>query len=60
MRKKSLALITGLTASGLLLTGCLGGGAEPAPGASATGPATAKETIQIMYAFSGELVKLSV
>ncbi len=54
MRKKSLALITGLTASGLLLTGCLGGGAEPAPGASATGPATAKETIQIMYAFSGD------
>ncbi len=53
MTKKSLALMAGLAASSLVLTGCLGGGgAEPAP--EETGPATAKETVQIMYAFSGD------
>ena len=52
MRKK-FSLISGLAALSLLATGCLGGGSTPEASEDG-GEETAKETIQIMYAFSGD------
>ena len=40
-----------VTAVGLLTTGCL---ASSQPAATSAGPETAKETVQLMYAFSGD------
>ncbi|MEZ5086364.1 MAG: ABC transporter substrate-binding protein [Tessaracoccus sp.] len=48
-----LPIIASLAAASLVLTGCLGGdtGTEPV---GEPGDATAKETIELMYAFSGD------
>lgn len=52
MRRK-LSLVSGLAALSLLATGCLGGGTTPET-PEGEGEETAKETIQVMYAFSGD------
>lgn len=51
-----LPVIASLAAASLVLTGCLGGGTTTEPDAGSTngGGPTAKDTIQIMYAFSGD------
>ena len=51
--RKTFSLVSGLAAVSLLATGCLGGGSTPEASEDA-GEETAKETIQIMYAFSGD------
>ncbi len=51
MKRKSYAVAAGLTALTLLATGCLGGGSQQATSDSTE--ETAKDTISIMYAFSG-------
>ncbi len=54
--RKSTAILSGALVSALLFTGCLGGGSGDAGGDASGGsePATAKDTIQLMYAFSGD------
>ena len=56
--RKSKAIFGGLTVSALLLTGCLGGGGggdeATGEGGAGGGEATAQETIELMYAFSGD------
>ncbi|MFV0451115.1 MAG: ABC transporter substrate-binding protein [Propioniciclava sp.] len=51
--KRTLSAIGGLAACSLLLTGCLSSGGS---GAASTAPSeeTAKDTVTVMYAFSGE------
>jgi len=51
--RKPLSIIAGLGAASLLLTGCLSAN-KPADDATTGGQAGAKETVSIMYAFSGE------
>ena len=55
MRIKS-PVIAGLAVASLALTGCLGGGSttEPDSGGTNGGEPTAKDTITLMYAFSGD------
>ncbi|HMS36234.1 MAG TPA: ABC transporter substrate-binding protein [Arachnia sp.] len=53
MNRKPLKFALGLSAVALLATGCLGGGSET-PGTTDPGDATAKTTIELMYAFSGD------
>lgn len=50
---KKLSWVSGLAAVSLLATGCLGGGTTP-EASKTQGEETAKETVQIMYAFSGD------